>query len=50
MKKLFLMSAFALGAFAMVVQVSTPKKAAAVVVTAPDMPPPDCFPDCPPIR
>ncbi len=46
MKKIFLTLTLALGVAAFAAEIGAQRAGSAVVVTAPDAPPPNCWPDC----
>ncbi|GEM_PF-4390057 len=48
MKKLVLMCTLGLGVFAVGMEIRADRAAANLVILAPDLPPPSCWPDCPP--
>lgn len=48
MKKTVLTCALALGVFAFAIEIRGEHHALKPIIAAPDLPPPDCFPDCPP--
>ncbi|HWZ34243.1 MAG TPA: hypothetical protein VNX18_23055 [Bryobacteraceae bacterium] len=47
MKKAILTCALALGVLAVAAEIRTDHKGVKPIIAAPDLPPPDCWPDCP---
>jgi len=48
MKTIMLSCALTLGVLAVAAEIRAEHQGIKTVVAAPDLPPPDCFPDCPP--